>query len=139
MQGLTKKSIMQSKLLVNVQEDGSPCITVLQKHLKPNEEFILGERVLQQFFERLNHESNFLGVINEGTGDENSVKTIIPLTIPHAIEWLQRFFADRIGKNSSGNLSPEYIAQEQKKIEEAFGIIHELYFGPDKSVKDQVI
>lgn len=128
MQGPTKKSIMQSKLLVNVQEDGSPCITVIQP--KESSEFILAEKVLSQFFERLQHESPFLGVLNEGLDDPaNKVRNIIPLTIPHAMQWLERFFADRYEKSKNGIYSPEYIEEKRKQIQEAFGILNDLYYG----------
>lgn len=110
---------MQSKLLVNVQEDGSPCITVIQQLIKPNQDLILAEKVLQQFFDRLRHESPFLGVINANKPDSETntlVRTIIPLTIPHAMDWMRNFFLDA-SKNSD----------TQKRINEAFDLLHDLY------------
>ena len=100
MQGPTKKYIMQSKLLVNVQENGSPCITVIQPNIKPGQDFILADKVLQMFFENMDVDAKFCGVLTDNLPDSR-VRTIIPMDIPQVLEWLSRFFFENKSKTSS--------------------------------------
>ena len=109
---------MQSKLLVNVQENGSPCITVIQPNIKPGQDFILADKVLQMFFEKMNPDIRFCGVIPEDTSMDHSVKSIIPMDIPQVLEWLSRYFFENKCKDSF----------QKERVQMLFTQIREIYY-----------
>lgn len=65
--------------------------------------------MLQLFFEELNYESNFLGIINNGNNSD-----IVPLSIPHLMEWFFRWFED------NRNIDPVYLEETYKKLVEIY-------------------
>lgn len=109
---------MQSKLLVNVQENGSPCITVIQPNIKPGQEFILAEKVLQMFFEKMDVDIRMCGVLVRDLPDSR-VASIIPMDVPHVLEWLSRYFFERKSRSES----------EADEVLDIFKRLRQIYYG----------
>lgn len=82
---------MLSKIYVDVQEDGSPCITIRQSD-NSSDVPPLADKVLQRFFEKMGPDSQFVGVLRYGSNP--SYKVLIPMDIPHVLEWLCRFLVE---------------------------------------------
>lgn len=82
---------MQSKIYVDVQEDGSPCITIRQSD-NSSDVPPLADKVLQRFFEKMGPDSQFVGVLRYGSNP--SYKVLIPMDIPHVLEWLSRIIVE---------------------------------------------
>lgn len=123
---------MKSKIIVNLGADAKPCIDVLMpfKSFGFNDsDFNLADRTLGMFFENLQHESPFLGVTRLPDLENASLRTIVPLTIPNAIEWLCVFFRQKFeGKSESSS----------EEVLELFKTLNEMYynegrFGPGKA------
>lgn len=114
---------MQSKLLVNVQENGFPCITVIQPHVKPGLDFNLPDKVLQMFFEKMDPAARFCGVItDEMAFPDGRVHTIIPMDIPYVLEWLNRFFVEYKCNTSS----------QVDVVRDAFANLRALYYNENQ-------
>lgn len=113
---------MKSKLIVNLDVDGKPCITVttpLQSSGFNSADFNLADRTLGMFFENLQIESPFLGLIRNPDTDDSKVRTIVPLTIPGAIEWMCVFFRSKFeGKNEEAS----------EEVLEVFDKLKRMYF-----------
>lgn len=117
---------MKSKIIVNVQDGGGPCINVIRTYDAPGVgEFNLADKVLQMFFEKLANESNFLGVFSDTDhGNPDAVvSTIIPLSIPDALEWMFRFFVDIKCKDSD----------TEKEVASIFERLRSIYFNENGS------
>lgn len=82
---------MLSKIYVDVQEDGSPCITIRQSD-NSSDVPPLADKVLQRFFEKMGPDSQFVGVLRYGSNP--SYKVLIPMDIPHVLEWLSRIIVE---------------------------------------------
>lgn len=78
---------MVSKILIDVQSDGKPMIRVnLPDYHGPIDD--VRDKLVKMFFEGLGHESPFVGVVDASIHEE--VKELIPLSIGHALEWMER-------------------------------------------------
>lgn len=108
---------MVSKILIDVMEDGSPCINVkMEKFSSADYEASddVRDKMIRLFFEKLNHgESPFVGVIPE-RHEPNSTKYLIPLTLGHAIEWMRKSVID-------------FCPEDSEKLLELFKGIADIY------------
>lgn len=85
---------MTSKILVDVMNDGSPCIRVDFGSLGGKNSDDLRDKVLRMFFERMGTPGMFVGVVHD---NHTSSKLMLPMDIPHVLEWLHRYFCESLG------------------------------------------
>lgn len=122
MSGLTNLYIMTSKILIGLTENSQPCIKI---NLGVKNDDDLRDQVAHLFFEQLEHESSFVGVV---TRDVNSYRELIPLSIPNTCEWLQKFFIEN-KVFSRGNIADRNSEREKaEKILLAFKYLREVYY-----------
>lgn len=76
---------MTSKILIDVDEAGKPMFTVTV----PNDfQDDVRDKLVKRFFEELQG-SSFVGVVIP-RGQEDRIRELIPLTMGHMMEWLER-------------------------------------------------
>lgn len=82
---ISSRTIMNSKIHVDITETGQPQFTVTLPKDHQND---VRDKLVKRFFEEL-HGYPFAGVVTP-RGD-NSIREIIPLTPGHLFEWLERY------------------------------------------------
>lgn len=108
-------NIMVSKILIDADEDFKPVIRVVMPKVDSDD---LRDKTVKRFFEELGHDSSFVGVINERGGD-GTERVLIPMTLLHAFEWLERAALERCKDDASFVLVSTAF---DKILNEAFGI-----------------
>lgn len=122
MSGLTNLYIMTSKILIGLTENSQPCIKI-NLGLKSDED--LRDQVAHMFFEQLEHESSFVGIV---TKDNNSYRELIPLSIPNTCEWLQRFFIENKVLSRAEIIDVNREREKAEKVLLAFKYLREVYY-----------
>lgn len=79
---------MTSKILIGLTESSLPCIRV---NTPVDVSDDLRDQVVKLFFEKLESESSFVGVVRNPS---QGCAELIPLNIPSVLEWLERFFVN---------------------------------------------
>lgn len=83
---ISSRTIMNSKILIDVNEVGKPQFTVTLPREHQDDD--VRDKLVKRFFEELNGYP-FAGVVIP-RGD-NSIREIIPLTPGHLFEWVHRY------------------------------------------------
>lgn len=108
-------NIMVSKILIDADEDFKPVIRVVMPKVDSDD---LRDKTVKRFFEELGYDSSFVGVINDRGGD-GTERVLIPMTLLHAFEWLERAALERCKDDDSFVLVSTAF---DKILNEAFGI-----------------
>lgn len=112
--------------MIDVIDGGKPAITVQMSNeniLAPGQIEDLRDKMVRMFFDQLEGDSSFVGVISSNY--DPGIKQLVPMNIPHVLEWIHRFFVEKKAK------APEEVGD----IDDIFRTLGNYYYNEPVSAE----